>query len=192
MAGIALPTDTILESHSGTFGWQRLARMAGRYSLSAIGPIAVSGAHFAASLWLMRHRADLDLPRDMPDLIRRYNEAVGGVNSDTEGYHETITLAFLWCKQCLPPWEISHVPINLPPWSAVNAGKGARFQCPACRGRVDWHIHGPTWRPMTLGHRKPSTCVASPRHRVAMVASRTSSRPGSAFPRRSARVMASR
>ena len=26
-----------------------------------------------------------------PDLIRRYNESVGGVNSDTEGYHETIT-----------------------------------------------------------------------------------------------------
>jgi hypothetical protein len=57
MAGIALPTDTILESHSGTFGWQRLARMAGRYSLSAIGPIAVSGAHFAASLIFLHRMA---------------------------------------------------------------------------------------------------------------------------------------
>jgi hypothetical protein len=52
-------------------------------------------AHFAASLWLMRYRPDLDLPRDMPNLIRHYNEAVGGVNSDTAGYHETITQAHL-------------------------------------------------------------------------------------------------
>ena len=29
------------------------------------------------------------------DLIRRYNESVGGVNSDTEGYHETITQVFI-------------------------------------------------------------------------------------------------
>ena len=30
-----------------------------------------------------------------PGIIRRYNESVGGVNSDTEGYHETITRVFL-------------------------------------------------------------------------------------------------
>ena len=36
--------------------------------------------------------APTSLPeRDLPDLIRRYNESVGGVNDDTEGYHETIT-----------------------------------------------------------------------------------------------------
>ena len=29
------------------------------------------------------------------DLIRRYNESVGGVNDDTQGYHDTITRAFL-------------------------------------------------------------------------------------------------
>ena len=27
----------------------------------------------------------------MPDLIRRFNESVGGVNDETQGYHETIT-----------------------------------------------------------------------------------------------------
>jgi hypothetical protein len=31
----------------------------------------------------------------MPDMIRSYNLAVGGVNSDTAGYHETITQASL-------------------------------------------------------------------------------------------------
>jgi hypothetical protein len=33
--------------------------------------------------------------RSSPGLIRRYNESVGGVNSDTEGYHDTITNVFL-------------------------------------------------------------------------------------------------
>ncbi|MEI9929128.1 MAG: hypothetical protein WDM89_00815 [Rhizomicrobium sp.] len=54
MSGTALPTDR-LETHSGTFGRQRLVRMASRYSLSAIGPVAVSGAHFLASLIILHH-----------------------------------------------------------------------------------------------------------------------------------------
>jgi hypothetical protein len=37
----------------------------------------------------------VDLDKQLPDLIRRYNESVGGVNSDHEGYHETITRVFL-------------------------------------------------------------------------------------------------
>ena len=52
-------------------------------------------AHFAAALWLMRYRPDLDAARDMPGLIRAYNESVGGVNDDSGGYHETITQASL-------------------------------------------------------------------------------------------------
>jgi hypothetical protein len=50
-------------------------------------------AHFAAAIWLLRRRPDILPERDMPDMIRRYNEAVGGVNSNTSGYHETITQA---------------------------------------------------------------------------------------------------
>ncbi|MEH6487095.1 hypothetical protein [Hyphomonas oceanitis] len=51
-------------------------------------------AHFAGALWLVR--ADFEAARrDMPSMIRAYNESVGGVNSDTEGYHETITQASL-------------------------------------------------------------------------------------------------
>jgi hypothetical protein len=52
-------------------------------------------AHFAAALWLMRCRPDCDPARDMPGLIRTYNEATGVANTDTEGYHETITQASL-------------------------------------------------------------------------------------------------
>jgi hypothetical protein len=52
-------------------------------------------AHFAAALWLMRHRPGLDAAVTMPGLLRAYNEAVGTVNDDHGGYHETITLASL-------------------------------------------------------------------------------------------------
>ncbi|MDX3908722.1 MAG: hypothetical protein QHC67_02770 [Sphingobium sp.] len=50
-------------------------------------------AHFAACIWLLHCRTDLHAERDMPGMIRRYNEATGGVNSDDAGYHETITQA---------------------------------------------------------------------------------------------------
>src|SRR4051794_38780288 len=52
-------------------------------------------AHLATTTWLLLGRTDIDVDTELPDLIRRYNESVGGVNSDSEGYHETITRAFL-------------------------------------------------------------------------------------------------
>lgn len=52
-------------------------------------------AHLAASTYLLLKRPDIDLDKELPGLIRAYNESVGGVNSDTEGYHETITRLFL-------------------------------------------------------------------------------------------------
>ena len=52
-------------------------------------------AHLATTTYLLLRRPDIDLDRELPDLIRGYNESVGGVNSDTEGYHETITRSFL-------------------------------------------------------------------------------------------------
>jgi hypothetical protein len=52
-------------------------------------------AHLAATAYLLLHRPDIDLDAELPDIIRRFNESLGGVNSDTEGYHETITRCFL-------------------------------------------------------------------------------------------------
>lgn len=52
-------------------------------------------AHFAAALWLLARRPDIDAPRVMPGLIRAYNEATNTPNTDTGGYHETITQASL-------------------------------------------------------------------------------------------------
>ena len=49
--------------------------------------------HFAAALWLLRHEPEAVVRRRMPPMIRAYNAATGGVNTDEAGYHETITLA---------------------------------------------------------------------------------------------------
>lgn len=47
--------------------------------------------HFAAALWLLRHRPDL--ARAMPRLIRRYNRATRTPNTNAGGYHHSITIA---------------------------------------------------------------------------------------------------
>lgn len=52
-------------------------------------------AHLAATTYLELKRPDIDLDAELSGIIRRFNESVGGVNSDTEGYHETITRVFL-------------------------------------------------------------------------------------------------
>ena len=52
-------------------------------------------AQFAAALWLLRHPQVLRRHGGMEPVIRRYNEAVGVPNSDTRGYHATITEASL-------------------------------------------------------------------------------------------------
>jgi hypothetical protein len=49
-------------------------------------------AHFAAAIWVLTH-PNLVAERDMPAVIRRYNDATGTRNTDTTGYHETITQA---------------------------------------------------------------------------------------------------
>lgn len=51
-------------------------------------------AHLTATLRLVRTR-DAGLEHDLPTIIRTYNVAVGGVNDDKSGYHETITQAYL-------------------------------------------------------------------------------------------------
>lgn len=67
----------------------------GVIDLSLPKPDWTHRAHFAAALWLIARRPELDLPRVMPGLIRAYNEATGVPNTDMNGYHETITQASL-------------------------------------------------------------------------------------------------
>ena len=51
-------------------------------------------AHFAAALWIITQHGE-EASRVMPGLIRANNEATGTPNTDSSGYHETITQASL-------------------------------------------------------------------------------------------------
>ena len=52
-------------------------------------------AHLAACLYLLARRPDIDVDGEIAGLISRFNESVGGVNDDQNGYHDTITRAYV-------------------------------------------------------------------------------------------------
>jgi len=63
---------------------------------------------------LLKHRG-ADAVRDMPPLIRAYNEAVGVANTQASGYHETITIASLRATRAwlmLRPGAPAHVVLD--------------------------------------------------------------------------------
>lgn len=67
-------------------------------------------AHFATALWLLRCHPEIDVSRAMPEMIRAYNVATGGANTDSGGYHETITQASLRAASAFLR-ERTHVPL---------------------------------------------------------------------------------
>ena len=69
-------------------------------------------AHLASTTYLLTRRPEIDIDKQLPDIIRRYNESVGGVNSDTEGYHETITRLFLHGVRLFLAEAESHEPLH--------------------------------------------------------------------------------
>ena len=52
-------------------------------------------AHLASCLWIIVERPEIAPERELPEIIRSYNQSVGGVNDETQGYHETITQCFV-------------------------------------------------------------------------------------------------
>ncbi len=52
-------------------------------------------AHIAAVFWLIAARPDIDVEQELPHIIGSFNVALGGVNDDRQGYHETITQTFV-------------------------------------------------------------------------------------------------
>jgi hypothetical protein len=52
-------------------------------------------AHLVASLWIARERPEIDPTQDLAGIISAYNVSVGGVNDDTQGYHDTITRVYV-------------------------------------------------------------------------------------------------
>lgn len=51
--------------------------------------------HLAASTWIARERPEIDAAQELGAIISAYNESVGGVNDDTQGYHDTITRVYV-------------------------------------------------------------------------------------------------
>ena len=87
-------------------------------------------AHLAACLYVVAERPDLVAERALPALIRRFNESVGGVNSDTQGYHETITQTFIRGVRSF----LARTDPALPLCAKVNALLRAE------EGRRDWPL----------------------------------------------------
>ena len=74
-------------------------------------------AHLAACTWIVRDRPEIDPATDMSGIISSYNESVGGVNDDTQGYHETITQVYIAGVKA----HLAGVAGNMPLFEAVNA-----------------------------------------------------------------------
>jgi hypothetical protein len=90
--------------------------------------------HFAAVLYLLRHHPEWDIAVAMPPLIRAYNEATGVANTDTGGYHETITLASIRAARHTLNALDSAVPLH----RVVNSLMASEL------GRSDWLLR--YWR----------------------------------------------
>jgi hypothetical protein len=100
-------------------------------------------AHLAATAWLLLERPEIEVDAELPGIIRRYNESVGGVNSDSEGYHETITRVFLhgvrlFIAEVQGTVPRGTVPSGTVPRSPLHELVNALLRSPM--GRRDWPL----------------------------------------------------
>lgn len=104
-------------------------------------------AHFAVALYLLKREGAAAFAV-MPGLIRAYNESSGVENSDTEGYHETITRASLLaadhCAKAHPEGTALHLVLadlmrskfGRPGWLLEHWTKACLFSVAARRSWV--------------------------------------------------------
>jgi hypothetical protein len=85
-------------------------------------------AHFAAALWMARHNPALLAPPVIGAIIRSYNDATGTPNTDTSGYHETITVASMRATVA----HLATFPVGTPLHVVTNALMASPL------GRSDW------------------------------------------------------
>lgn len=104
-------------------------------------------AHFSSALWLLACHPEIDLSEAMPGMIRAYNESVGGQNTDTSGYHETITQASIRAARAFLVErrhqslfetcnELMSSPLGKPDWLLTYWSRARLFSAEA---RRTWH-----------------------------------------------------
>lgn len=105
--------------------------------------------HFAAALWLCRYRPGLTRPEAIRTLIRRYNDATETPNTETSGYHHTITLASMRAAAHHLAGYPGEVPLQAvlsslmasrlgsPDWLLAHWSREVLFSVVARRGWVD-------------------------------------------------------
>src|ERR1051325_471532 len=68
-------------------------------------------AHLTAGLWYVSQRSPQEALKILRNRIRTYNESIGKVNSDSEGYHETITRFYI---QAIAAHHLKHHALSFP------------------------------------------------------------------------------
>ena len=93
-----------------TFETSSAVRLMGERLIAACLPRAewTHAAHVAACLWLITERPDLDAARDLPGIIRRHNDNVGTPNTDSSGFHATITQCYVVGEIERPGFRVHH------------------------------------------------------------------------------------
>lgn len=110
-------------------------------------------AHFATTFWLLRCHPEIEPSRAMPDMIRAYNAATGVANTDSSGYHETVTQAsiraakvFLRRRAELPLFAICNQlmssPLGKPAWLLAYWSHERLFSAEARRMWVEPDLEG--------------------------------------------------
>jgi hypothetical protein len=105
-------------------------------------------AHLAAAVWIVTSRPDLDAAAALPPAIRAYNEATGVANTETGGYHETITQAslhavraFVEARAGAPLHALCNAlldsPMGSPDWLLRYWSRPVLFSVAARKGWVD-------------------------------------------------------
>ena len=109
-------------------------------------------AHFAAALWLLRQGGDFN----MATIIPAYNDATATPNTDTSGYHHSITLASLAAARAAlaarPDAALSIVladimagPCGRSDWLLAFWRRETLFSVAARRHWVTPDVHEPDW-----------------------------------------------
>ena len=116
-------------------------------------------AHLGACLWLLSERPDIDVDAEIADIIRGFNESVGGVNDDTQGYHDSITRAYvagvrLFLSETAETGLSARVnamlrsDVGRRDWPLRFYSRELLFSVPARRGFVE-----PDLMPLPVGHK---------------------------------------